>query len=290
MRVNDAIKPEPVGVRTLGLAQSDPLRGPVALQTLAALLTVPADADGSGVATVVDGSPLVSRQKVAAGKVPTLAALVGTPRGRTAVVQVGVRRELRPTAVDQTTHLGPFRARTFAAAVVGGPQDPDEATAARERLLADLPDFLRRCLVGKSEGEAFFLAVLGRLHQQGHVERADAGVWLLDAVRAVDDNVAWPRQVTVTDGNSVLHVARGTSSAIVVVNGLADVIADGVSPLLADSSTARERNRRYHGLFCLGVLDTPLKADAVMPAGCTLQVLADNGAVLLGRDPLPRLL
>jgi len=280
----------PVGARTLGLAQNDPLRGPVALTTLAQMFGLPADVDGAGVATVVDGSSLLSRVKIGAGPAPSLATVVGTPKGRTAVVQLGVRRELRPQTADQTANLGPFRARTFAAAVVGGPQDPDEAAAARDRLLAALPDSLRRCLVGKSEGEAFFLAVLARLHQQGTLDRPDNGPWLADAVRAVDDNPAWPRQVTITNGSDVLHVARGMPSAIVVVSGLADSIADSVSPLLADSSTARERNRRYHGTFCVGALDEAVRASTTLPKGCTLQVLADQGAVLIGRDPQPRLL
>ena len=279
----------PVGARALGLAQNDPLRGPVALTTLAKLFSLPHDADGAGVATVVDGASLLSRVKFGA-TAPSLAIVVGTPKGRTAVVQLGVRRELRPQTADQTANLGPFRARTFAAAVVGGPQDPDEAAAARDRLLATLPDSLRRCLVGKSEGEAFFLAVLARLHQQGTLDRPDNGPWLVDAVRAVDDNIAWPRQVTITNGSDVLHVARGMPSAIVVVSGLADSVADSVSPLLADSSTARERNRRYHGTFCVGGLEEQLKASTPVPAGCTLHVLPDQGAVLVGREPHPRLL
>ncbi len=280
----------PVGVRALGLAHNDPLRGPVALTTLAQLFAVPADADGAGVATVVDGSSLLSRVKFAAGAAPSLATVVGTPKGRTAVVQLGVRSELRPQTADQTANLGPFRARTFAAAVVGGPQDPDEAAATRERLLAGLPDSLRRCLVGKSEGEAFFLAVLARLHLQGTLDRADNGPWLIDALRAVDDSARWPRQVTLTNGTDVLHVSRGMPSAVVVVSGLADSIADSVSPLLADSSTARERNRRYHGTFCVGGLETSLKASTPLPRGCTLHVLPDQSAVLIGREPQPRLL
>jgi len=288
----DETMPIPVGARALGLAQNDPLRGPVALTTLAKLFSLPHDADGAGVATVVDGSSLLSRVKIGTGvsSVSGLASVVGTPKGRTAVVQLGVRRELRPQTADQTANLGPFRARTFAAAVVGGPQDPDEAAAARDRLLATLPDSLRRCLVGKSEGEAFFLAVLAHLHRQGTLDRPDNGPWLVDAVRAVDDNLTWPRQVTITNGTDVLHVARGMSSAVVVVSGLADSVADSVSPLLADSSTARERNRRYHGTFCVGGLDEALDASTPVPAGCTLRVLPDQGAVLVGREPQPRFL
>lgn len=278
----------PIGVRAIGLSQNDPLRAPVALRTLAALVKLPDDVDGAGVASIVDGSALLSRQKIVLAT--DLAEVVGTPKGRTAVVQMGVRRELRPGSGDQTAHIGPFRARTFAAAVVGGPQNADDAVASRERLLTDLPDALRRCLVGKSEGEAFFMAVLARVQQAGGLDRPDNIPRLLDAIRALDDDADWSRQITITNGTEVLHVARGMPSAVVVVDGLGDDVATAVSPLLADSSTARERNRRYHGVFCLGALDAVIKAGTAMPKGCTLQVLPDNGAVLLGREPAPRLL
>jgi hypothetical protein len=186
---------------------------------------------------------------------------------------------------------GPFRARTYCGAVIGGPQHPDEAAASRERLLGGLPDALRRCIVGKSEGEAFFLAVLAVLNGRGLLDRAhDNGRFLGDAVETVLGGDPWPRQVTITNGIDVLHLARGMPSAVVVVRGLDDAIAGDISPLLADSSTARERNRRYVGTFCVGALDAPVTANTVAPPGCTLQLLPDGGAVLVGRDPSHRLL
>jgi len=280
---------EPIGVRTLGLSQNDPLRGPVALSTLARLFAVPSDADGIGVG-VVDGAALLSHQKIDRGGA-TLASLIGTPRGRTTVAQLTTPRELRPSGMNAAASQGPFRARTYAGAVVGGPQHPDEAVASRERLLAGLPDALRRCLVGKTEGEAFFLAVLAILNGRGLLDRAhDNGGFLGDAVEAVLGGDPWPRQVTITNGIDVLHVARGMPSAVVVVRGLDDAIAGDISPMLADSSTARERNRRYVGTFCVGALDAPMTADTAVPAGCTLQVLPADGAVLVGREPGYRVL
>jgi hypothetical protein len=278
----------PVGVRALGLHQNDHLRGPVALAMLAGLIAVPADADGAGVATVVDGSSLVSRVKLASST--TLASLVGTPKGRTAVVQVGIRHELRPTSVDQTANLGPFRARTWAGAVVGGPQDPDEAAARRAQLVATLPDPLRRCVVGNSEGEAFFLAVLALLHAQGALERPDGPLRLVEAIQFLDRDAKATRQVVITNGADVVMHNAGRSAAVIVVDGLPDDIADAVSPLLADSSTARERNRRYHGTFCVGALDVPLTIGVPLPRGCAVHVLPEHAAVLVGREPKPRLL
>jgi len=273
----------------LGLSHNDPLRGPVALQTLSRLFCVPADADGAGVASVVDGAALLSHQRLGPGSV-SLGGVVGAPRGRTAVAQFSTTRELRPGGPFEATSRGPFRARAFAAAVLGGPRDADEAASARERLVAGLPDPLRRCVVGRSEGEAWFLAILAELHRRGVLDRAhDNGPQLLEAVLAVDDG-RHPRQLTLTNGIDVLHFARGLPSAVVVVQGLDDAIAADVSPLLADSSTARERNRRYVGAFCVGALDAPLRVDVAMPAGCTVTRLADGGACLVGRDLVPRLL
>jgi hypothetical protein len=278
-----------LGARALGLSHNDPLRGPVALQTLSRLFAIPAEADGAGVASIVDGAALLSHQRLDPGRT-SLGAVVGMPKGRTAIAQFSTTRELRPGGAFESTSRGPFRARAFAAAVLGGPRDADEAASARERLVADLPDPLRRCVVGRSEGEAWFLAILAELHRRGILDRAhDHGPRLLEAVLAIDDG-RHPRQLTLTNGVDILHFARGMPSAVLVLQGLDDAIAADVSPLLADSSTARERNRRYVGAFCVGALDAPLRIDDALPAGCTATRLADGGTCLVGRDLVPRLL
>jgi len=291
----------PVGVRALGVLQNDPLRGPVALRLLETLISVPADADAVGSATLVDGNALLSRVKLPApGEGDrSLSHLIGAPRGRAAVMQIGTGRELRPGG-DPSQNLGPFRARNYAAAVVGGPQDPDVAAALRDNLVADLPDFLRRCVAGKSEAEAFFVAVLSRLHTKGLLEAAyDNGGALVEAVRFVDEScqksmgeaaAGVVRHVTLTNGVEVLHAARGLPSAVVTVAGLAEDVAAELSPLFVDSSTARERNRRYRGVFCLGALDVTLKASTTPPRGTTLQVLPPEAAVLVARDLTVRVL
>ena len=291
-----------VGVRALGLSQSDPLRGPVALDTLAAIFEVPADADGAGVATIVDGSALLSHVKFGRGPaadgpsagarvLPPLSRVVGVPRGRTAIVQLSTPTELRPKALGGNVDVGPFRARGYAAAIVGGPQDADAAAASRDRLLADLPDALTRCLTGKSEAEAFFLACLAWLQRRGVLERThDNAPLMLEAVRAVDAVCgAPPRQVSLSNGTDVWHISRGLPSALVVVQGLDDDIAGAIDPQLADSSTARERNRRYRGTFCAGALTALLRPADVVPAGCTLTILPDETAVLFGREATPRI-
>jgi hypothetical protein len=288
------------GVRAFGLLQNDPQRGPVALRTLDAVFGLPEGADGAGVATIVDGAALLSRTKLVASsptsRAPSWATIVGAPRGRATIVQVGVATELRPSGGDPALHLGPFRARGYAAAVVGGPQSPDVAAASRERLLRELPDFLRRCVVGNSEGEAVFLAVLARVYARGLLDAAhdNAGA-LLDAIAAVLDDVDGAvddaagqaqRHVTLTNGVEVLHVARGVRSAVATLTGLADDVAAGIDPTLADSSTARERNRRYRAVVVLAGLDGPCAGEA--PSGCVVESVDGAPAIVVGRDLIVR--
>src|SRR3954470_7863949 len=153
------------GTRAIGLVCNDPQRAQIAFVQVAPLASLPATADAIGIASLVDGSALLSRLPACIAGA-SMADAVGPIKGRCAVVQVRVRDELRPHGPDGTANLGPFRARSYAAAVVGGPQDADAASSSRERLLGTLPDFLRRFVAGQSEAEALFLAILGRLHKK----------------------------------------------------------------------------------------------------------------------------
>jgi hypothetical protein len=273
---------------------SDPQRGQIALFEAAAIASLPANADAIGIASLVDGSALLSRlPAVPAGS--TLASAVGPIKGRCAVVQVRVRDELRPNGPDGTANLGPFRARSYAAAVVGGPQDADAAASSRDKYLAELPDFLRRSVAGQSEAEALFLAILGRLHTQGAFEAPHANAQALaDAARAVVTADAAAnksaRHVVITNGSDMVHVSIGMPSAILTLNGLSERVASDVDATLTDSSMGRERLRRFKGVLCLGALDVPLKASTAVPHGASLQVLPETAAVVITRELGVRLL
>lgn len=280
-----------VGTRALGLVCNDPQRGQLALHELASLVGLPAQADAIGIASLVDGAALLSRLPAippGAG----LAQAVGPIKGRCAVVQVRVRDELRPNGPDGTANLGPFRARSYAAAVVGGPQDADAASSSRDKLLATVPDFLRRFVGGQSEAEALFLAVLARLHARGALDVPHQnGAALAAATREVMEQAGTaPRQVLITNGVEMVHVAAGMSSAIVTLTGLSEAVAHDVDATLADSSMGRERLRRFRGIACLGALDVTLKANAPVPPGAVLQVLPDAAAALVQRDMTLKLL
>ncbi len=280
-----------VGVRALSMMCNDPQRGVVALHELTALAGLPADAEAIGTACIVDGAALLSRLPALVAE-RGLAETVGAVQGRCAVVQVRVRSELRPTGPMGAASQGPFRARSYAAAVIGGPQDADSASASRERLLHGVPDFLRRFIGGHAEGEALFIAILARLHVLGALEAPhDNGARLAQATRDVIARAgSEPRHVTLTNGVEIVHVALGMPSAVVTLGALSEITANRVDPTLADSSMGRERLRRFRGVITLGGLDAPLKANAAVPDKATLQVLPDSAAVLVARDLTVRIL
>jgi hypothetical protein len=280
------------------MAMNDPQRAHLALYALKDMVGLPKGADGIGVAVSVDGAVLLSRlPSMTEGA--TLAELVGPMKGRCAVVQVRTADELRPRTTpyggmaDATDNLGPFRARAFAGAVVGGPQDGDEASAQRDALLADLPDFLRRSVAGHAEGEAFFFAVLARLHRQGVLDvPGPKARFVAAAVKEVLDACGSkaPRHVAITTGLEVVHVAHGMPSALVTVEGLSEEVANRVDPTLCDSSMGRERLRRFRGALAIGALDVPLKATAPLPPGVGLTSLPEDAVAIIGNELKPVLL
>jgi hypothetical protein len=288
-----------VGVRALGLMCNDPQRGHLGLVELAGFAALPAGADAIGIASLVDGAALLKRlPSVLPGS--TLADAVGPAQGRCTVVQVRVEGELRPHGPSadggSTANLGPFRARSYAAAIVGGPQSADAASTSRAALLAGLPDFLMRFVAGHSEGEAFFLAILGRLHTKGMLDAPHAnGSACADAVREVIERVqatsgAGARHVTFTNGIELVHCAHQMPSALISLRGLSESAAARVDAAFVDSSMARERLRRFRGVMCLGALTERLAAGTPAPDGTTLQLLADSATVLVNRDLAARVL
>jgi hypothetical protein len=274
-----------VSARAIGLVMNDPQRGHVAFHALRDLLTVPTGADAIGVASCVDASVLVTRRPTLPPDT-SLASLVGTFKGRFAVVQVRTQAELRPPR-NEAANIGPFRGKTFAAAVSGGPQDHEAAASSREKLLVGLPDFLRRMLAGQTEGEAFFAATLAELHERGALDRGipAPGEAVVAAVRhAQAKGIYAPRQVTIATGAELVHVSFGVENAIVRLDGLNEADASTLDPTLADSSIVRERLRRFRAVFTLGVLDHPLEDTRGLPASATLLRQKSDVAVVVGGD------
>lgn len=280
-----------VWVRAVGFLMNDPQRGHVALHALRDVFSIPPSVDGIGIGSCVDGSVLLSKLP----SVPddsSLSRLVGPLKGRVAVLQLRDASDLRPS-VRSANNLGPYRFRAFACAVIGGPQTADEAMTLREKLLADLPDFLRRSVRGQTEGEVFFYAVLARLFSMGLLERGlvppsavvDA---VLETRRAVGDDT--PRHVALSTGVELVQVSRGMPSALLTLKGLDLAAADDLDPTLTDSSLGRERLRRFRAALTLGGLDRPFDEATPVPSGVQIRALSDDSQAVLGRDLEPHLL
>ncbi len=282
-----------VSVRALGLMCNDPQRAHLALVELSQFVVMPSDADAIGVASLVDGSTLLKRfPSVAAGS--TLADLMGPAQGRCTVAQIRAVGELRPSGptadAGGTENVGPFRARSYAAAVVGGPQTADAATSSRSALLAGVPDFLARFICGTSEAEAFFVSVLARLHKRGALDVPHANGALCASVlqEALNDATSSaqmaPRHVMFTNGVELIHASVGMPGAILSLRGLSEASAATVDATYVDSSMARERLRRFRGVLCLGALQTPLSPTTTAPQGGTLLQLPADGGALVTRE------
>lgn len=273
--------------RALGLLTSDPQRCHVALTALSGLLELPVDSDGAGIGSCVDAAALLTR-KPTLPRSATLAQLVGPQKGRTAVVQLRVKSDVRPST-ESPNNLGPWRMKDYACAVIGGPTSADHAGTLRDKLLGELPDFLHRSVRGQTEGEAFFFAVLAALHEKGVLERAPRADMVAEAVRAVvkrtDD---LPRHVVIANGTTLLFVSHEMTTGIVRMEGLDEEIATSLEPTLADSSLARDRLKRFRGIFTAGGLDVPLERAGERPAGVQLMGLPDTCAVEVGRNFEPR--
>lgn len=274
-----------VSPRAIGILTTDPQRGHVALHTLRAAVSLPAEADAIGIASCVDRAVLLTRKPTVAPGAE-LAALSGPLKGRVAVVQIRGADELRPPR-NETGDVGPWRSRNLACAVVGGPQDVDEAAACRDAHLASLPDFLRRNVTGHGEGEAFFFAVLGALHRKGQLtENALDPIAVVAAVREVHQarSSKAKRHVTFATGTDLAHVSLGFDNAVVRIEGLDEATAVGLDPTLTDSAIGRERLRRFRAVFALGHLGTAFEDKRGLPKGATVLGQPADSACVIRRD------
>lgn len=127
----------------------------------------------------------------------------------------GVRSHVVIAHVRQATvgdrkadNTQPFRMRQWLFAHVG---EVAGYAALRERMLASLPDFLRRNIRGQTDSELLFHVVLSFLHDSGHldsVDVTDAAVVgaLRGAVALVDQ---YTREVGATPGSLSLALTNG---------------------------------------------------------------------------------
>jgi|GEM_PF-911886 len=279
---------EPVTARSIALMTNDPERFHVALHGLRRVVRLPDDADGVGVGTSVDTSVLLSRKPTVPQKW-SLARMVGPLKGRCTVVQVRKKGDIRPRQAS-AANLGPFRHRHLTLAHVGGPDTVDAAASNTEFWLSGLPDFLLRSREGKTEGEAFFLALLHAMHEGGCLERDVHGKRLIDVAREVmaKDPLRCPRSFSLATGLEHVTLAHQMQTCVLQMNGLLDDDADDVDPTYTDTSMGRERLRRFRATLVLGGVEPPVERPPALPDGTRAHFHREDVGVCVGRDLEPQ--
>ncbi|MCU0690616.1 MAG: class II glutamine amidotransferase [Polyangiaceae bacterium] len=180
----------------------------------------------------------------------------------------------------RTQNTQPYRFRNWLFAHAG---TTAEFLRLRERLIASIPDFLRRNVRGDTDSELLFHLFLSFLHDAGHLRGATprpATTEALRGSRAVIDRLsreegaedAGPMGLIVSNGEYVAGLNRGAHMAFRVIHGSEDIEA-----LLPDDGL---RRRRLPDMA--RVRFTILASEVPEPRpGWTL--LPDRSTVVLGR-------
>lgn len=270
-------------ITTLGILSSDPQRTAAALFALKGMLRVPADCDGVGRATCVDAG-VTLRRTPGAPKSLELHDAAADLAGNWSVLQWRRAADLRPSAGHDQRQLGPFRMRRYAAAVHGGPGTPEAATAQRETWLSALPDFLRRGVQGKSEGEAFFHAFLARLHggRMFDAHEVSDAAWRESFAAMFSSGL--PRHFTVLTGRHLWHLSTAESVRI-RLHGIPTEAATQFAPAMVDSAAGRARLERARvTLLATGTSGEAVAVPRTEIPGVDVQVIRAGDLVRIGPD------
>ncbi|HEY0708729.1 MAG TPA: hypothetical protein VGG33_18110 [Polyangia bacterium] len=255
-----------------------------ALISARAALSLPASTQsvGWGLGFVQGGEVLLQKRPRAEGANIDFFTLARDLRADAFIARGGLGDELPVTAED----TDPFRFRWWLMGTVGRPEGID---LVREKILASVPDFLRRNIRGRSPGELYFHLFLAFLHDGGVLESQ-----MIDAQpvnRALHDSSAFVDRLLVDAG------APASEMALVVTNGRCLVARSKGFPIqylrtdgIQDCTVCRQRfglnadgdGRRYaHEALRATVIEadpaSPRRSGwTSVPAGTTLLVDANR--------------
>lgn len=200
------------------------------------------------------GEPLLGKRPTGAPSLLTLPELVGRVDSEALVVHA--RRATVGNAKDENTH--PFRYRRWLFAhdgtIEGFPQ-------VRPKLLAALPDFLRRNIAGDTDSEHAFMWFLKQLRDENAIDDLDldaqaAGRALARTVKAIE---AWCRDVgegkpsrltfLATNGRIMVASRRGGPLHYALLEGIIPCALDGID-LSTPESEPRVRPHRRVKAVC----------------------------------------
>jgi glutamine amidotransferase len=216
-----------------------------------------------GMAYAQSGDVLLVRTPKSSAKPVDLAGPLAEIATDCAIGQ-GVSDE-RYTGTDNTP---PFRFRRWMFAQSGQP----DFDAIGPRLLANVPEYLRRNLRGKSPGELVFHVFLAMLHDEGAVDEPNIPVQTTRRALAATIKLVSSEQARA-------GIAEGGLGNIVVSNGRSMIIAHSETPL---------RLRRLWVLDDKGARDEAFRGVLFVSGGDgeAKDGFEDvpNGAVLISRD------
>ncbi len=237
----------------------------------------PPDAIGYGYYSESD--VLLGKRPSAAPGPVALPALVGAVESE--VLLVHARRATVGALEERNTH--PFRFRRWLFAHDGTVEEFEQV---KPRLLASLPDFLRRNIQGETDSEHAFMVFLKQLRDEGRLddlelEAAAAGQALARTARQID---AWCREVGAqkpsalnffaTNGRVLAATRRGRPLHYALVEGILPCPLDGLDASTPESDPRLRPPRRVKGV-CL--------ATSVLQPGSFLEV-PEASVVSVGRS------
>lgn len=263
--------------RTIAIKATDMNYARLALQHLEQFFPLPPDADAWGLATCVDQRVLLSKNPVLT-TAATLSEVTQKLSGECSLLQFRTSTELRPFKHGASANnLGPFRFKNFAAAIIGGPQNPDEANANREFILTRLPKFLSRALEGYSENEALFFFIIAQVHAQGKLEQAASDISAVSSCLGQICKqlpVKSPRSIDFSNSIDICHYSHDSISAVLRIKD-----AEGLAYNL--SHNQRERMKHFRATITFGDLKLGRRKKIALPEWAHFEAMPKNAAYVL---------
>jgi predicted glutamine amidotransferase len=246
--------------------------------------------DAYGFGHYSGGSVLLGKRPTGAPTALSISDLVG--RLDSEALLVHARRAVVGKAKDENTQ--PFRFRRWLFAHDGTIEGFDRV---RPKLMAGLPDFLRRNLMGDTDSEHAFLWFLKLLKDEGRIDALDldaqtAGRALARTVKQIE---AWCREVgeqkpsrltfVATNGRIMVATRRGGPLHYALLEGIVPCALDGID-LTTPESDPRVRPHRLAKAVAFatrlglqsGFIEVPEGSTVAVSRTLQVTVSAINGA------------
>lgn len=218
--------------------------------------------DAYGFGYYQEGSVLLGHRPASPAGALGLGALLG--RIDSEALLAHARRATVGSLREENTH--PFRFRRWLFAHDGTISGWDQV---KPRLLASLPDFLRRNITGDTDSEHAFMVFMDQLRQEGHLDDLDldpraAGRALARTVRQIE---AWAREAgegrpsrlvfVATDGRVLVATRRGGPLFYALFEGIVPCGLDGIEADAPESDPRVRPHRQVKAVCFANRLTTP---------------------------------